>query len=232
MHLEKNLFAESIAAMRLPVRFSAKEAVVVLPLMDSARVANSVKDIFKPSNSNKGFLLGGFLNPSPAVKVSTPHTSLLESVDSSSTMDVKEAGVVGIPSLLSDCVTPTIGKDDDFRVNGLSQSQKWPVGFGPSREVVIWEQGDQIWNGEDGDSPYPLGVLPPNMALNWEVDSVEKEDPSFAILDAFEEDFLWEVKVAHPKTKGRKEILNLVTSINYGDASASTRHMKGKARVL
>jgi len=24
-------------------------------------------------------------------------------------------------------------------VNGLGQSQKWPVGFGPSREVVVWD---------------------------------------------------------------------------------------------
>jgi hypothetical protein len=63
MHLEKDLFAKSIAAMRLPVRFSAEEAVVVLPMMDSARVADPVKDIFKPSNSNKGFFLRGFLNP-------------------------------------------------------------------------------------------------------------------------------------------------------------------------
>jgi hypothetical protein len=54
-------------------------------------------------------------------------------------------------------VTPTIGKGDDSRVNGLSKSQKWPIGFGPSGEVVVWEQGDEIWDGEDGDSPFPLG---------------------------------------------------------------------------
>jgi hypothetical protein len=76
-----------------------------------------------------------------------------------------------------------------------------------------------------------LGVLPPSIALDWEVDGAEDEDPSLVILDAFEEDFLREVKVAHPKSKGRSEILNLVSSINYGDASASTRHRKGKAHV-
>jgi hypothetical protein len=32
--------------------------------------------------------------------------------------------VVGFPSSLGGCVTPIVGKDDDFRVNGLSQSQK------------------------------------------------------------------------------------------------------------
>jgi hypothetical protein len=95
----------------------------------------------------------------------------------------------------------------------------------------VREQGDEIWDGEARDSPYPLGVFPPSMALDWEVDSAEDEDSSLAILDAFEKDFLQEVKVAHPKSKGRREILNLVSSINYGDASASTRHRKGKAHV-
>jgi hypothetical protein len=40
----------------------------------------------------------------------------------------------------------------------------------------VWEQGDEIWDGESRDFPYPLGVLPPNMALDWEVDSAEDED--------------------------------------------------------
>jgi hypothetical protein len=64
------------------------------------------------------------------------------------------------------------------------------------------------------------------------LDSVEDGDLSLAILDAFEEDFLLEVKVVRLKTKGRMEILNLVSSINYGDARASTRHRKGKAHML
>jgi hypothetical protein len=59
----------------------------------------------------------------------------------------------------------------------------------------------------------PLGVLPPNLPLDWEMDRVEDKDPSLAIMDAFEEDFLREVKVVRPKTKGKKEILNLVSSI-------------------
>jgi hypothetical protein len=63
------------------------------------------------------------------------------------------------------------------------------------------------------------------------VDSNKNEYPSLAILDTFQEDFFRKVKVACPKSKGRREILNLVSSINYGDASASTRHRKGKAHV-
>jgi len=70
------------------------------------------------------------------------------------------------------------------------------------------------------------------MAFDWELDCVENEDSSLAILDAFEENFLREVKVAWPKTKGRWEILNLVSFINYGDVSASFRHRKGKGHVL
>jgi U3 small nucleolar ribonucleoprotein component len=64
------------------------------------------------------------------------------------------------------------------------------------------------------------------------MDRVEDEDPSLAIMDAFEEDFLRKVKVARLKTKGRREILNLVSSINYGDASASSWHRKGNAHML
>jgi hypothetical protein len=48
------------------------------------------------------------------MKVSTPHSSLLESVVLSLTLDVKKDGV-----------------------NGLSQSQKWPVGFDSFGEVVV-----------------------------------------------------------------------------------------------
>jgi hypothetical protein len=108
----------------LPVSFSAKEATVVLPVTDFAGVVNSVKDFVKPSTSMKGILRREFLNRSPTTKSLTPHTSLLDSVMPSSTQVVKEVGVVGIPSTLGGCVTPTVGKGDDSRVNGLSQSQK------------------------------------------------------------------------------------------------------------
>jgi hypothetical protein len=67
-----------------------------------------VKDIIKPSTSRKGFLRQGVSHLSPVVKVFTPHTLLLESVVSPSTLDVKEDGVVGIPSPLGGCVTPTV----------------------------------------------------------------------------------------------------------------------------
>jgi hypothetical protein len=64
--LDENLVDESLVAMGLLVSFSAKEAAALLPNLN-------------PS-SMKGFLRQGFLNPSPAVKASTTHTSLLETV--------------------------------------------------------------------------------------------------------------------------------------------------------
>jgi hypothetical protein len=114
----------------------------------------------------------------------------------------------------------------------LTQSQKWPIGFGSSGEVVAWEQGEEVWDGEDGDSPYPLGVLPPELALDWELDSYEDMDPSLAIWKAIEEEFHQGVTAARPKTKGRREVLNLVSSINYGDSSESSWHRKGKVHVV
>jgi hypothetical protein len=164
--LDEYLLPEYVAAMRLFVSFTVVEAAAMLLVMEAAGRSNSVKDILKPYISKKVFLRKGFLNSSPAMKVSTPHSLLLESIVSSSTLDVKEDGVMGHPSPLSHCVTPTFEEGNEFRVNGLSQSQKWPVGFDPFREVVVWEQGDEIWDGEAGDSSYPLGVLPPSIALD------------------------------------------------------------------
>jgi len=129
------------------------------------------------------------------------------------------------PFPLGGCVTPIIEKGVNFRLDSLIQSQKWPEGFGPSGEIVVWVR-------EDGDSIYPLDVCPPDMPLDWVSDGVEDEDLSFAILDAIEEDFHWVKKVAHLKTKGRREVLNLKSSINYDDACVPSRQRKGKAHVL
>jgi hypothetical protein len=71
----------------------------------------------------------------------------------------------------------------------MTQSRKWLVSFGSSGEVIAWEQGDEVWDGEDVNTPYPLGVLPPDLALDWELDGDGDMDPSLAILEAIEEDF-------------------------------------------
>jgi hypothetical protein len=68
----------------------------------------------------------------------------------------------------------------------------------------VWDQGDEVWDGKDGESPYPFGVFPLNLPLGWALDGDEDEDPSLVILDAIEEDFHWEVKlrIQRPKVRG------------------------------
>jgi hypothetical protein len=66
-----------------------------------------------------------------------------------------------------------------------------------------------------------LGVCPPDMPLDWVLDGVEDEDLSFAILDANEEDFHQVKKLARLKTKGKREVLNLKSSIKYDDANVT-----------
>jgi hypothetical protein len=72
----------------------------------------------------RGFLQPGFLNPSPNV------THKVSIVSASTPVVKKGASTPG---------SPTAIKGEEFRVNGLTQSQKWLVGFGPSGKVVAWE---------------------------------------------------------------------------------------------
>jgi len=51
-------------------------------------------------------------------------------------------------------------------------------------------------------------------------------------LDALEEDIHRDKMIARQKTKGKRELLNLKSSINNGDASTSSKHWKGKALML
>jgi hypothetical protein len=60
----------------------------------------------------------------------------------------------------------------------------------------------------------------------------EVEVPSLEFQDAIEEDLLRIVKLACPKNKDRREVLNLNSSINYDDASVSSELGKNKAHVL
>jgi len=106
-----------------------------------------------PSTS---LLWRGFCLPS---RVGGSPLSLAQSVD----VKIRGAGAPprlgGPPPLSSSLEVGVSSRGDvfeDSRVNGLSQFQKWPVDFGPSGEVVLWEQGDEIWDGEDG-VPLPFG---------------------------------------------------------------------------
>jgi hypothetical protein len=77
-----------------------------------------------------------------------------------------------------------------------------------------------------------LGILHPDMPLDWAMDGVHGEDPSSAILDAIEDEFYREKMIARQRIKGRRELLNLKSSINYGDASTPSRHWKCKVHMM
>jgi hypothetical protein len=48
-----------------------------------------------------------------------------------------------------------------------------------------------------------------------------------AIPDVMEEEFLREKMLACQKSKGKRELLNLQSSINYGNRLVSSKHRKG-----
>lgn len=52
---------------------------------------------------------------------------------------------------------------------------------------------------------------------------VEIEDPSLEFMDAIEDDLLWIVKLGSPKNKAMRDLWNLNSFINYGNASESSR---------
>jgi hypothetical protein len=116
--------------------------------------------------------------------------------------EVNNGGVVGLSSPSSGCF------------NGFSQSQNWPVGFDHNGEIVVWEKDeDDYWDG---------------LPLDWAMDGDFGEE-ALAIRDAMEEEFQF---FARQKSKGKKELLNLHSSINYGDANCPSRRRKGKAHML
>jgi hypothetical protein len=121
---------------------------------------------------------------------------------------VKDVGVESLPSLPS-CPPPVEG-------NGFSLSRNWPSGFDLNGEIVVWEKDDDFWEG---------------LPLDWEMDGVQDEE-SLAILDALEEDIHRDKMIARQKTKGKRELLNLKSSINYGDANTSSKRWKGKALMM
>jgi len=60
------------------------------------------------------------------------------------------------------------------------------------------------------------------MPLDWEMDGVHGVK-SLAILDAIEEEFHWDKMLVCQKTKGKRELLNLKSTVNYGDVSTPSR---------
>jgi hypothetical protein len=111
-------------------------------------------------------------------------------------------GVVPPPSPSSGCL------------NGFSQSRNWSVGFDHNGEIVGWEEEeDDYWDG---------------LPLDWAMDGDFGEE-AMAIRDAMEEEFQF---FARQKSKRKRELLNLRSSINYGDANYPSRRRKGKVHML
>jgi hypothetical protein len=155
---------------------------------------------------------------------SLPSSSFLSFLSSPASFDSSSSLTSSLipraPSPVSGCASPIAEKEANFESDGLTQSQKWPVGFGPSGEIVVWDQGVEDWVGEGGDSP-----CHPDLSLDWMSDGVGDEDPSFVILDAIEEDF-HRGKKGSLKIKGKRDVLNLKSSIEYSDASVPSRRRK------
>jgi len=128
------------------------------------------------------------------------------------TREVMDVGEVGPSSPPRGCIFPC-----SVEGNGFSQSQSWPIGFDHNGEMVVWEEEeDDFWDG----SP-----------LDWALEGAFGEE-ALAIRDAMEEEFQREKMIARQKSKGKRELLNLHSSINYGDAKVHSRRRKGKAHLL
>jgi hypothetical protein len=67
--------------------------------------------------------------------------------------------------------------------------------------------------------------------LDWALEGAFGEE-ALAIRDAMEEEFQRENMIARQKSKGKRELLNLHSSINYGNAKVHSRRRKGKAHLL
>jgi hypothetical protein len=133
------------------------------------------------------------------------------SVPPASSWEVNDIVVVGPSSPPKGCIIPPFVEG-----NGFSQSRNWPVGFDHNGEIVDWEEEDDYWDG---------------LPLDWASDGAFGEE-AMAIWDAMGEDFQRDKMFARQKSKGKRELLNLHSSINYGDAKDPFRRRKGKAHMV
>jgi hypothetical protein len=69
------------------------------------------------------------------------------------------------------------------------------------------------------------------LPLDWASNGAFGEE-ALAIRDAIEEEFHRDKMISRQKSKGKRESLNLHSSINYGDAKPSARSRKGKNLML
>jgi hypothetical protein len=150
--------------------------------------------------AKQGLFRKGFLNLPPIV-----------SVPPVLPREVKDVGVAGPSSPSSGYIIPR-----SVEGNGFSQSRNWPVGFDHNKEIVVWEEEDDYWEG---------------LPLDWALEGAFGEE-ALAIRDAMEEDFQRKKMIARQKSKGKRELFNLHSSINYGVAKDPSRSRKGKAHMM
>jgi hypothetical protein len=120
------------------------------------------------------------------------------SIPPASPREVNTVALVGPSSPPSGCI------------NGFSQSRNWPVGFDHDWEIVVWEEEDDYWDG---------------LPLDWALDGDFGEE-AMAIRDDMELEYQRDKMIARQKSKGKRELLNLHSSINYGDTIDPSRRRK------
>jgi hypothetical protein len=86
---------------------------------------------------------------------------------------------------------------------------------------IVRKQENVFWDG---------------LPLDWALDedfalAGDFGEEAMAFRDAMEEEFQRDKMIARQKSKGKRELLNLHSSINYGDDFIPARRRKGKAHV-
>jgi len=121
--------------------------------------------------------------------------------------------------------------EKDLRVNNLIESQKWPVGLVYIGRLLCGIKAIKFGMGRMEFSLSLLVFIRP-ICIWIGLGLVERMRFQLWLLDASvsEEEFQRESMVVRQKTKVRKDVLNLKSSINYGDDYATSRRRKSKAR--
>jgi hypothetical protein len=81
-------------------------------------------------------------------------------------------------------------------------------------------------NGFSYSHAWPIGFDHNEEIIVWE------EDVDFWDGLAMKEDSLRDKMIARQKSKGKRELLNLQSSINYGVVETSSKHRKGKVHMM